>query len=92
MRFLDDYTIISNIEGSECIFTRSAEGNKLMMYVDTPEGSYIRTINTEGIVTREKFEESFYFQGLLEFKRWKSGHNAVRKYSVSYSQCIPICA
>jgi hypothetical protein len=72
MNFLDDYTIVSNIEGDKCSFVRSNDGKELRMYVDIPEGSYIKTIKTEGIFTREKFEESYYFYGLLEFKRWKS--------------------
>ncbi len=72
MRFLDDYTIISNIEGSECIFTRSAEGNKLMMYVDSPEDYYMDTIYLECDLTPEEFEEYFYFKALLKYKRFKS--------------------
>ncbi|WP_319200100.1 hypothetical protein [uncultured Ilyobacter sp.] len=91
MRFLDEYTIISNIEGSKCIFTRSAEGDKLIMYVDTPEGSYLKSTETDGIVTREKFEESYYFLGLLEFKRWKSRLKE-RNYGNSENSQFPVSA
>ena len=76
MKFVDNYTIVSDVEGSECFFTRSVDGNRLIMGVDDPEGYYIGVTYLEGDLTPEKFEEYFYFEALLKYKRQKSNSDA----------------
>ena len=80
MKFLDDYTIVSDIEGAKCSFVRSTDGRAIKMYVDIPGGLYIYTIETEDVLTREKFREFFYFYGLLNFKKWKNNMKDMKRW------------